>query len=173
MAGTGKAWGTVGGGLVAIALLAVACGDKAVTTTAPPGATSSDQLTSTTTSIAPAEDSAQSEPAGTAMIAFASNRDHEGPLEDFATANMEIYTMAADGTGIARITHDPRVDFYPRWSPTGTEIAFTSNRDSGTESMDLYVITLATEQVRRSRPLAECSATSGPRMAAPSRTHTR
>jgi len=83
------------------------------------------------------------------MIVFASNRDHEGPLEDFATANIEIYTMAADGTGIARITHDPRVDIYPRWSPTGTEIAFASNRDSGTESMDLYVINLATEQVRR------------------------
>jgi TolB protein len=83
------------------------------------------------------------------MLAFASNRDYDGPLDDFATVNIEIYTMAADGTGIARITDDPRVDFYPRWSPTGTEIAFASNRDSGTESMDLYVIDLATEQVRR------------------------
>ncbi len=77
----------------------------------------------------------------------------------FATAN-EIDTMAADGTGIARITHDPRVDIYPRGSPTGTEIAVASNRDSGTESIDLYVITLATEQVclkrgnRRVHPVA-------------------
>ena len=84
-----------------------------------------------------------------AIIAFASDRDNEGSLEDFATVNIEIYTMTADGSDIVRITHDPRVDFYPRWSPTGTEIAFMSNRDSGTESMDLYVIDLATEEVRR------------------------
>ena len=48
-----------------------------------------------------------------------------------------------------RITHDPGVDLYPRWSGTGSEIAFMSNRDSGTESMDLYVIDLDTQAVRR------------------------
>jgi len=57
--------------------------------------------------------------------------------------------MAADGSDIVRITHDPLVDLYPRWSVSGTEIAFMSNRDSGTESLDLYVIDLATEEVRR------------------------
>lgn len=107
------------GVLVALVVVATACGDDAADT--------------------------ESE----AIIAFASDRDNEGPLEDFATVNMEIYTMAADGTDIVRITHDPRVDFYPRWSPAGTEIAFMSNRDSETESMDLYVIDLTTEEVRR------------------------
>ncbi|MGI9647185.1 MAG: TolB family protein, partial [Acidimicrobiia bacterium] len=105
--------------LVALVVMATACGDGAA------------------------------DPETEAIIAFASDRDHEGPLDDFATVNVEIYTMAADGTGIVRITHDPRVDFYPRWSPAGTEIAFISNRHSGTESMDLYVIDLTTEEVRR------------------------
>lgn len=87
--------------------------------------------------------------ASPAIIAFSSDRDNEGPLEDFTTANFEIYTMTADGRDITRITHDPRVDFYPRWSASGTEIAFISNRDTGTESMDLYVINLETEEIRR------------------------
>ncbi|MDX2380901.1 MAG: hypothetical protein QNM02_14210 [Acidimicrobiia bacterium] len=91
----------------------------------------------------PAEDSKA------AIIAFTSNRDHAGPSEDFATMNTEIYTMAANGDDIVRITHDPGVDLYPRWSATGSEIAFMSNRDSGTESMDLYVIDLRTRVVRR------------------------
>jgi Tol biopolymer transport system component len=90
----------------------------------------------------PAEDSE-------AIIAFTSNRDHDGPSEDFATMNTEIYTMAADGDDIVRITNDPGVDLYPRWSGTGSEIAFMSNRDSGSESMDLYVIDLDTQTVRR------------------------
>jgi Tol biopolymer transport system component len=89
----------------------------------------------------PAEDSA-------AIIAFTSNRDHEGSSEDFATMNTEIYTMTANGDDIVRITREPGVDLYPRWSGTGSEIAFMSNRDSGTESMDLYVIDIATQAVR-------------------------
>lgn len=91
----------------------------------------------------PAEDSKA------AIIAFTSNRDHQGPSDDFATMNTEIYTMAANGDDIVRITHDPGLDLYPRWSGTGSEIAFMSNRDSGTESMDLYVIDLDTRVVRR------------------------
>jgi TolB protein len=90
----------------------------------------------------PAEDPA-------AIIAFTSNRDHDGPSEDFASMNTEIYTMAANGDDIVRITDDPAVDLYPRWSGSGSEIAFMSNRDSGTESMDLYVIDLDTQAVRR------------------------
>jgi TolB protein len=85
----------------------------------------------------------------TALIAFASNRDNAGSSEDFATMNTEIYTMTADGDNIVRITHDPAVDLYPRWSGTGTEIAFMSNRDTDTESMDAYVIDLDTAAVRR------------------------
>lgn len=124
----------------------VGAGGTTTTVEAAAATTAAVGAAATSATVATTEGAAGS--GGTAIIAFASNRDHEGPL-DFATANIEIYTMAADGTGIVRITHDPRVDFYPRWSPSGAEIAFVSNRDSGTESMDLYVINLATEQVRR------------------------
>jgi Tol biopolymer transport system component len=45
-------------------------------------------------------------PDGT-CIAFSSNRD----------GNREIYVMNADGSGVARLTHDPAVDMNAIWSP--------------------------------------------------------
>lgn len=65
------------------------------------------------------------------------------------SANLEIYTMAADGSAITRVTDHSALDAYPRWSPAGSEIAFISNRHSGTDSLDLNVIEMATDEVRR------------------------
>ena len=36
--------------------------------------------------------------------------------------------MNADGTGVRRLTNNPAIDTTPTWAPSGTTIAFTSNR---------------------------------------------
>ncbi len=55
-------------------------------------------------------------PDGT-KIAFTSKRD----------GNPEIYTMNADGSGVRRLTNNPRDDSDPDWSSDGTKIAFETN----------------------------------------------
>jgi Tol biopolymer transport system component len=52
-------------------------------------------------------------------IAFMSERD----------GNFEIYAMNADGSGQTRLTANAAEDSDPAWSPDGTRIAFTSERD--------------------------------------------
>ena len=67
-------------------------------------------------------------------IAFTSNRDG-------GNSNYEIYVMNADGTNHRRLTFsdpaDPAWDHEPVWSPDGTRIAFSSNRDGNYE---IYVM---------------------------------
>ena len=46
--------------------------------------------------------------------------------------------MNSDGSGQTRLTHNSVSDYHPSWSPDGSRIAFTSNRD-GTES-EIYVM---------------------------------
>ena len=60
-------------------------------------------------------------------LAFLSDRD----------GNNEIYVINADGTGLARLTHNSGQDFSPDWSPDGSRLAFTSNRDGDSE---IYLI---------------------------------
>ena len=58
-------------------------------------------------------------------IAYASDRD----AKFGANTYLEIYTMNPDGTGVTRLTfHDTGIDYYPSWSPDGTQIAFTTSR---------------------------------------------
>ena len=45
--------------------------------------------------------------------------------------------MSPDGSNVRRLTNHPAIDVTPTWSPTGTQIAFTSDR-SGTPQ--IYVI---------------------------------
>ena len=47
-------------------------------------------------------------------LAFVSDRD----------GNPEVYVMDGDGKNIRRLTENPAWDFYPTWSPDGTQIAF-------------------------------------------------
>jgi len=51
--------------------------------------------------------------------------------------NSEIYTMNADGTGLARLTQNSAADTAPAWSPDGSQIAFTSD-DTGMP--EIYVM---------------------------------
>jgi TolB protein len=51
---------------------------------------------------------------------FAFSSTHEG--------NQEIYTAAADGTDLVRLTQSPGLDAHPSWSPDGRQIAFATDR---------------------------------------------
>jgi dipeptidyl aminopeptidase/acylaminoacyl peptidase len=42
--------------------------------------------------------------------------------------NSDIWLMAADGSGLRRLTSSPQADFSPRWSPDGKTLAFLSTR---------------------------------------------
>lgn len=61
-------------------------------------------------------------------IVFMSTRDNG--LE-------KIYTMDLNGSNQTRLTNNNASDFYPSWSPDGTRIAFTSNRDG---DFEIYVM---------------------------------
>jgi dipeptidyl aminopeptidase/acylaminoacyl peptidase len=52
--------------------------------------------------------------------------------------NSEIYTTTTDGTGLQKLTNDPRADAYPSWSPDGQKIAFASER--GFDFGEIYVM---------------------------------
>ena len=51
--------------------------------------------------------------------------------------NSEIYVMNRDGSGVRRLTDNPAIDSTPTWSPTGTQVAFTSDR---TGTPQIYVV---------------------------------
>jgi Tol biopolymer transport system component len=75
-------------------------------------------------------------PDGT-KIAFARYRD----------GNDEIYTINPNGTGLDRLTNDPKPeDDAPAWSPDGKKIAFSSNRDGNYE---IYTINPNGTQMER------------------------
>ena len=54
-----------------------------------------------------------------------------------ATSAPEIYVMAADGSGKTALTRNQDGDDAPVWSPDGTKIAISSERD---ESWEIYVL---------------------------------
>lgn len=77
---------------------------------------------------------AETEPAAvqtelSGRIAFHSDRDGE----------IDIYTMNADGSDVQRLTDAPGRDFEPHWSPDGSTIVFSSDRDDP-ENAHLYLM---------------------------------
>ncbi len=74
-------------------------------------------------------------PDGT-RIAFMSNRDGHVPKGGVLTT-FEIYVMDADGGNPQNLTNDPNSDLSPAWSPDGTRIVFSSNREV---NFEIYVM---------------------------------
>ncbi len=61
-------------------------------------------------------------------------------------ANKEIYVVDPDGQGRRQITRNGSINLKPRWSPTGSALAFTSWQAG---NADLYVADLGRGQIRR------------------------
>lgn len=74
-----------------------------------------------------------------AKIAFSSWRD----------GNLDIYVMNPDGSEEVRLTHHPATDGGPKWSPTGEQILFSSDRDGAPGDWDLYLMDADGSKVRR------------------------
>ena len=84
------------------------------------------------------------------QVVFASNRAHySGATRDTGTPDLDIWIVNGDGTNARRLTTDPAQDSDPSWTPDGSGVVFSSDRDS---RGDLYLLTIATgATVRRSR----------------------
>jgi TolB protein len=67
-------------------------------------------------------------PDGT-RLCFASNRDGAG--------NIELYVVNRDGSNLRRLTNHPAADTTPTWAPSGSLIAFVSDR---TGTPQIYTI---------------------------------
>ena len=75
-------------------------------------------------------------------IAFASTRDAPiacpaDRLPAVCVPYSEVYVMDADGSNVVRLTANSTLDRFPMFSPHGSTIAFTANRDGNTE---IYVM---------------------------------
>ena len=64
-----------------------------------------------------------------ARIVFHADRDYVVGDVESMTDDPDIYVVNADGTGETRLTTAPGRDWLPLWSPDGSKIAFTSDRD--------------------------------------------
>ncbi|MBK9007345.1 MAG: PD40 domain-containing protein [Anaerolineae bacterium] len=81
-----------------------------------------------------------------ARLAFISPCRARGEVHENIYSDAGIYLINADGSGLAPLTETLGANFDPAWSPDGTRIAFTSNRDGRNE---IYTLEIASGQVTR------------------------
>jgi Tol biopolymer transport system component len=60
---------------------------------------------------------------------------------------VDLYTLAPDGTGLTRLTNDAHSERGARWSPDGRWVLFTADRDDST-GCDLWVLDPRTREAR-------------------------
>lgn len=78
--------------------------------------------------------------------------DPEGKKVVFAdfseegTENLEIYTIDIDGANLSRLTDNPARDYFPKYSPDGKTIVFSSERDG---NVQLYTMSSSGENAKR------------------------
>jgi TolB protein len=81
---------------------------------------------------------------------FGANFSADGTKMAFCStedeSNSEIYVCNSDGGNIRRLTYNRAIDTAPSWSPTGREIAFTSDRLG---SPQIYIMDAEGTNVRR------------------------
>ena len=94
-------------------------------------------LVACTGQVQPAPTAPPPTPAGGGVIAFTSDRED---------GQWDIYIMNADGSDQQRLTDDPAYDAWPTWSPDGSQIAFVSTRNDGT---DIHVMNADGSNVRQ------------------------
>jgi hypothetical protein len=116
--------------IVPIFLIAlVGCGkttsEPTATTNPPAAATATVMATATAAATTTAAPTVEIVPTASAvptlmpcMIVFDTNRD----------GNREVYTMGPDGKDPVNLSNNPGEDSDPAWSPSGSQIAFVSNR---------------------------------------------
>ncbi|MGZ9160397.1 MAG: serine hydrolase, partial [Candidatus Limnocylindrales bacterium] len=76
-------------------------------------------------------------PAGGVPTSWAADGSRLAIQLDRPDLNAEIYTVAPDGTNIARLTRDLAFDALPAFSPDGARVAFTRG---GPATSDLYLM---------------------------------
>ena len=83
---------------------------------------------------------------------FAYSSTHEG--------NQEIYTAAADGSQVARVTQSLGIDGHPCWTPDGTRLLFATDRWGGLEIASVLTDGTGLIRLTRSRGLDDYPACS-------------
>ena len=119
---------------LAVLLLVIAsCGEGADPVDTSTTATTTNTSASTTEGVASPDPTVEGPEVPEGKIAFHSDRDGNG----------EIYVMNADGSGLTNLTNNPADDCCSDWSPDGSRIAFSSNRDANDENrttIEIYVM---------------------------------